>query len=69
VTSLALEEVVSKKSMYFDFDEDKKDKNIKIYNFDAPGNSNRTPNVIIPHGRVNIQNYVDAKSLTPEKMT
>jgi len=63
------EEVATKSNFFFAIDENKKSKNLKVYNFEAPGNKYRHPNVILPHEHCDIQNYVDVKSLTPEKMT
>ena len=48
------DEVVTNKNFYFSYDSNKKDKNLKIYDFKAPGNKFRHPNVILPHEHVNI---------------
>ena len=43
-------------------------KNLKVVDFEAPGNKYRHPNVILPHEHCDIQNYVDTKDLTKEKL-
>lgn len=47
-------EVITKKNFYFSIDENKKDKNLKVYNFEAPGNKHRHANVILPHEHCDI---------------
>lgn len=37
------QEVLSKKNFFFEVDESKKSKNLKIHNFNAPGNTYRHP--------------------------
>lgn len=44
------------------------DKNLAVYNFEAPGNKYRHPNVILPHEHCDIQHYVDTKDLTDDKL-
>ena len=61
-------EVATKSNFYFSIDENKKSKNLKIYDFEAPGNKFRHPNVILPHEHCDIQNYLDTKELTEEKL-
>lgn len=61
-------EVATKSNFYFSFDENKVDKNLRVYNFDAPGNKYRHPNVILPHEHVNIQKYIDTNSLTEDRL-
>jgi len=62
------DEVATKSNFYFKVDEGKGDKNLKVYNFKAPGNKYRHPNVILPHENVNIQKWIDTKSLTKDKL-
>lgn len=47
-------EVATKSNFYFSVDEKKVNKNLKIYNFDSPGNTYRHPNVILPHEHCDI---------------
>jgi len=46
--------VKTKSNFYFSIDENKKEKNLKIYNKKAPGNAHRHPSVILPHENVHI---------------
>ena len=62
-------EVATKSNFYFSLDENKKSKNLKIYDFEAPGNKFRHPNVILPHEHCDIQNYLDTRDLTEDKLT
>lgn len=62
------DEVTTHKSFYFKYDANKVDKNIALYNFEAPGNKHRHPNVILPHEHCDIQHYVDTKDLTQDKL-
>lgn len=39
----AYDEVVTKQNFYFSVDEHKKDKNLKVWNMNAPGNKYRHP--------------------------
>ena len=50
----ALKEVTTHSSFYFKFDENKVDKNLKIYNIKAPGNKFRHPSIALPHESVHI---------------
>lgn len=47
-------EVSTNGNFYFNYDANKVDKNLKIYNFEAPGNKFRHPNVILPHEHCDI---------------
>jgi hypothetical protein len=58
----------TKSNFYFNIDENKVDKNLKVYNIEAPGNKYRHPNVILPHEHVNIQHYLDTSNLTQDKL-
>jgi hypothetical protein len=68
LSSDTLQEVITNRSFFFKYDSDRKTKNLKIYDFNAPGNPHRHPNVILPHEKVDIQKYVDAATLTPAKL-
>lgn len=57
-------EVATKSNFYFSFDENKKSKNLKVFDFEAPGNKYRHPNVILPHEHCDIQHYLDTSTLT-----
>ena len=61
-------EVSTKSNFYFSVDEGKKGKNLKIYDFEAPGNKYRHPNVILPHEHCDVQHYIDTKDLTEDKL-
>ena len=47
-------EVTTHSNFYFKYDANKADKNLAIYNFEAPGNTHRHPNVILPHEHCDI---------------
>ena len=61
-------EVATKSNFYFSIDEGKVGKNLKVWDFEAPGNKYRHPNVILPHEHCDIQNYIDTKDLTKDKL-
>ena len=61
-------EVATKSNFYFSYDEKKVDKNLRVWDINAPGNKFRHPNVILPHEHVDIQHFIDTKSLTEEKL-
>lgn len=61
-------EVATKSNFYFSIDEGKAAKNLKVYDFEAPGNKHRHPNVILPHEHCDIQNYMDTKDLSEDKL-
>ena len=61
-------EVATKSNFYFSLDENKTSKNLKVYDFEAPGNKFRNPNVILPHEHCDIQNYLETKDLTDDKL-
>lgn len=61
-------EVTTNSSFYFKYDANKLGKNLAVYNFEAPGNKHRHPNVILPHEHCDIQHYVDTKDLTQDKL-
>jgi len=68
LSSDTYEEVATKSNFYFSVDENKVNKNLKVYDFEAPGNKYRVPNVILPHEEINIQQYVDTSTLTEDKL-
>jgi hypothetical protein len=61
-------EVATQSNFYFKINEDKVKKNLKVYDFKAPGNKYRHPNVILPHEHCDIQHYLDTKDLTQDKL-
>lgn len=61
-------EVTTNSSFFFKYDANKGDKNLAVYNFNAPGNKHRSPNVILPHEHCDIQNYIDTRELTQDKL-
>jgi hypothetical protein len=54
ITSDIYKEVKTKSNFYFKVDENKKNKNLKIFNTKAPGNAHRHPSVILPHENVHV---------------
>jgi hypothetical protein len=62
-------EVKTKSNFYFSIDENKRQKNLKIFNNQAPGNAHRHPSVILPHEHVHIQRFLNTKDLTEDKLT
>jgi len=62
------DEVATNSSFYFKYDSNKVKKNLKVVDFDAPGNKHRHPNVILPHEHCDIQHYVDTRELTDDKL-
>jgi hypothetical protein len=61
-------EVKTKSNYYFSVDENKVDKNLKLYNKKAPGVVYHKPSVILEHEHIHIQHYIDAKRLRGEKL-
>ena len=61
-------EVATNSNYYFAYDADKVNKNIGVFDVNAPGNKYRHPNVILPHEHVDVQHYVDTKTLTDDKL-
>jgi len=39
-----------------------------VFDTKAPGNKYRHPNVILPHEHIDIQHYIETKSLTEDKL-
>ena len=50
----AYQEVVTKENFFFKVDENKKNTNMKVYDYTAPGNKYRKPSIILPHEHVQI---------------
>ena len=42
-------EVVTKKNFFFQVDEKKTERNLKVFDYTAPGNKYRHPQVVLPH--------------------
>ena len=57
------DDVATRSNYYFKINENKVDQNLRVYNFNAPGNKYRHPNVILPHEHVHVQKYVDVANL------
>lgn len=68
MTSQVYNEVKTKSNFYFSVDENKKSKNLKIFNTKAPGNAHRHASVILPHENVHIQRWFNTKDLTEDKL-
>ena len=47
-------EVTTNKNFYFSYDENKASKNLSVFDYNAPGNKYRHPNVILPHEHCDI---------------
>ena len=62
------DDVATHSNFYFSMDANKKDRNLKIYNVNAPGNKFRHPNVILPHENVHVQRYINTEDLNEEKL-
>lgn len=61
-------EVTTNSNFFFKYDAGKVEKNLAVYNFNAPGNKHRHPNVILPHEHCDIQHYIDTRELTQDKL-
>lgn len=61
-------EVATNSNFYFSYDSNKVNKNLRVWDINAPGNKFRHPNVILPHEHVDIQHFIDTKSLTEDKL-
>lgn len=68
LVSSTTDEVITHSSFYFNVDEHKKSKNIKVHNLRAPGNKYHKPQYILPHEHINVQNYINTSDLTQEKL-
>lgn len=63
-----LSEVITKKNFYFQVDENKVQKNIRVTNMKAPGNKWHKPNVILPHEHIPYNHHMSVNDLTEEKL-
>jgi hypothetical protein len=61
-------EVKTRSNFYFSIDENKKAKNIKLFNKKAPGNHHRHPSIALPHEHVHVEHWIDTEGLTEDKM-
>ena len=61
-------EVATNSNYYFSYDATKTQKNLKVFDIKAPGNKFRHPNVILPHEHIDVQHYIETKSLTEDKL-
>lgn len=68
ITTDVYKEVKTKSNFFFAVDENKKSKNLKIFNTRAPGNAHRHPSVILPHENVHVQRWFNTKDLTQDKL-
>lgn len=62
------EEVTTKKNFYFSVDETKRARNLKVHNFNAPGNKYRHPQHILPHEHVDITAPIDIDGKNKEQL-
>ena len=61
-------EVITRKNFFFQVDEQKKERNLKLFDMKAPGNKHRHPNVILPHEVFDVQNPIDVDGNDQEQM-
>jgi hypothetical protein len=61
-------EVATNSNYFFSYDAKKKSKNLKVFDTKAPGNKFRHPNVILPHEHIDVQHYIETKTLTEDKL-
>lgn len=61
-------EVITKKNFFFEVDEQKSDRNLKIFDMKAPGNKYRHPNVILPHEHFHVQHPIDVDGNDKDQM-
>lgn len=61
-------EVMNRKSFFFEVDDFKRDRNLGVQNFRAPGNIYRKPKTILPHEHVHIDNYMNTEGLEGDKL-
>lgn len=60
--------IANKSSFFFNFDSEKKNKNLQVVDSKAPGNKHRHLNVILPHEHIHIQHLMDTSGLTKDKL-
>ena len=51
--------MVTKENFFFKVDEEKKARNLKVWNMEAPGNKFRKPQYILPHEHISANHYID----------
>lgn len=51
--------MITKKNYFFEIDEKKKDRNLKVFDYTAPGNKYRHPQIVLPHEQFDIRNPID----------
>jgi len=61
-------EVATNSNYFFSYDSNKASKNLKVFDIKAPGNKFRHPNVILPHEHIDVQHYIETKTLTEDKL-
>jgi hypothetical protein len=61
-------EVATNSNYFFSYDAKKASKNLKVFDIKAPGNKFRHPNVILPHEHIDVQHYIETKTLTEDKL-
>lgn len=61
-------EVMNRKSFFFEVDDFKRDHNLTVHNFRAPGNIYRKPKTILPHEHVHIDNFMNTEGLEGDKL-
>jgi hypothetical protein len=59
---------IRKQSFFFKYDDNKVNNNKRLYDVKAPGNPEHHPSLVLPHEHVDVQHYIDTKSLTPDKI-
>ena len=64
----AYNEVVTRENFFFKVDEEKKARNLKLWNMNAPGNKHRKPQVILPHEHVSANHYIDVDGNDKDQM-
>jgi len=64
----AYDEVITKENFFFKIDEQKKARNMKVYNMEAPGNKFRKPAVILAHEHISPSHYIDVDGNDADQM-
>jgi hypothetical protein len=62
------DEVITNKNFFYSYDSNKSAKNLKVYDFEAPGNHYNHPNVILPHEHTHVQHFLDTSDMTQDKL-
>ena len=68
IAAKSYDDIITKSNFYFAIDEGKKERNVRVVNPKAPGNIHRHPSIGMPHGKVDIEKYVDTKDMDREKL-